>query len=123
MIAGARLTAFVASTDLARSDHFYAGVLGLAERSRSGFGIVYDGPGTELRITLVPELAAATYTVIGWEVPDIEGTVRLLRERGVEFLRFPDLKQDENDLWLAPDGTRVGWFADPDGNTLSVHQP
>jgi predicted enzyme related to lactoylglutathione lyase len=30
--------------------------------------------------------------------------------------------QDQPGAWQAPDGSRVGWFKDPDGNTLSLHQ-
>ena len=29
---------------------------------------------------------------------------------------------DEKGVWAAPDGTKVAWFRDPDGNLLSVSQ-
>jgi predicted enzyme related to lactoylglutathione lyase len=32
------------------------------------------------------------------------------------------MDQDEHGAWTAPSGTRVAWFRDPDGNTLSVSQ-
>jgi len=32
------------------------------------------------------------------------------------------MKQDELGIWTAPDGTKVAWFKDPDGNMLSVTQ-
>jgi hypothetical protein len=33
------------------------------------------------------------------------------------------MAQDEDGIWTAPSGSRVAWFADPDGNTLSLEQP
>jgi predicted enzyme related to lactoylglutathione lyase len=30
------------------------------------------------------------------------------------------LPQDELGIWTTPDGTKVAWFKDPDGNTLSL---
>jgi predicted enzyme related to lactoylglutathione lyase len=38
----------------------------------------------------------------------------------VEFLRFDGMEQDGRGIWRAPSGARVAWFADPDGNTLSL---
>ena len=48
--------------------------------------------------------------------------MRALRGRGVEFKRFEGLEQDESGAWTAPGGSRIAWFADPDGNTLSLQQ-
>jgi catechol 2,3-dioxygenase-like lactoylglutathione lyase family enzyme len=94
--------------------------LELAEQD--DFACVFDANGTELRVTLVPEKADAGYTVLGWAVDDIDNEVRLLGEQGVEFLRFEGMEQDGFGIWRAPNGTRVAWFRDPDGNTLSLSQ-
>jgi catechol 2,3-dioxygenase-like lactoylglutathione lyase family enzyme len=59
---------------------------------------------------------------LGWEVRDIVQTVRYLTNKGVEFQRFDGLPQDEAGIWQTPDGSRVAWFRDPDGNTLSLTQ-
>jgi len=32
------------------------------------------------------------------------------------------MEQDETGAWTAPGGARIAWFADPDGNTLSLQQ-
>jgi predicted enzyme related to lactoylglutathione lyase len=40
----------------------------------------------------------------------------------VAFTVYDGMGQDERGAWQAPDGSRVAWFKDPDGNTLSVHQ-
>ena len=42
---------------------------------------------------------------------------------GVAMMRVPGLPQDADGVWTTPDGSRVAWFHDPDGNTLSISQP
>jgi hypothetical protein len=32
------------------------------------------------------------------------------------------MQQDDLGIWTSPDGTKVAWFKDPDGNTLSISQ-
>ena len=117
------LVAFVASTDLDRSAAFYLDVLGLTEISRSPFALVVDGGGAPLRITLVDHKAEAPYTVLGWDIVDLTATVADLRGRGIVFTIYPSMDQDDDGAWQAPDGTRIVWFNDPDGNVLSLHQP
>ena len=55
-------------------------------------------------------------------VDDLDAAVTQLRDRGVVFKRYDGMDQDEHDAWLAPSGTRVAWFVDPDGNTRSFEQ-
>jgi len=41
----------------------------------------------------------------------------------VAFAATTDLLgQHEDGVWTTPGGERVAWFADPDGNTLSLTQ-
>jgi hypothetical protein len=54
---------------------------------------------------------------------DIVATIRALREAGVMFERYEGMAQDEDGVWIAPGGSRVAWFVDPDGNVLSLQQP
>lgn len=62
-------------------------------------------------------------SVLGWNVRDIVATVQSMRARGVVFTVYEGLGQDELGIWTAPDGqAKVAWFADPDGNVLSVSQ-
>jgi hypothetical protein len=68
------------------------------------------------------QFTPAQYTVLGWQVSGIENVVRDLGERGVHFEIFGFFKQDELGIWIAPDGDKVAWFKDPDGNTLSVSE-
>jgi catechol 2,3-dioxygenase-like lactoylglutathione lyase family enzyme len=122
MLRGAELVAFVASRDLDVSARFYGDVLGLELVESTSFANVFDAGGTMLRVTRVDEVASAAYTVLGWKVPDIEAAIGALRARGVEFKHYDGLEQDEHGAWTAPGGSRIAWFADSDGNTLSLQQ-
>jgi len=122
MLESCDLVAFVGAADLDRARAFYEGVLGLPVTERTDFACVFDSGGTMLRVTAVPAVAQPGYTVLGWRVPDITAVVRELTGRGVTVLRFDGMAQDEDGIWTTPGGDRVAWFADPDGNTLSLTQ-
>ena len=115
-----RLVAFAATRDLARAQRFYTDQLGLTLVEANPGAVVLDNDGVQLRVTLVAEKAEAPYTVLGWEVDDLKAAVAALRGRGVTFTRYPGMDQDNDDAWTAPDGTKVAWFSDPDGNVLSL---
>jgi catechol 2,3-dioxygenase-like lactoylglutathione lyase family enzyme len=107
---------------MARARSFYAGTLGLKLTDESPYACVFDANGTTLRVTAVPELIPAGYTVLGWLVDDIASAVRALVAREVEVKRFEGMEQDEQGVWTTPGGDKVVWFGDPDGNTLSLTQ-
>jgi len=120
VLQSAKLVAFSATSNAARAKAFYCDVLGLPLISEDGFALVLDAQGTMLRVSLVKDVVAAPYTVLGWEVADIAAVVRGLTAKGVQFERYPWMQQDELGIWSAPDGGSVAWFKDPDGNLLSV---
>jgi catechol 2,3-dioxygenase-like lactoylglutathione lyase family enzyme len=122
MLHDAELVAFVASRDLEASARFYGDVLGFELVESSPFASVFDAGGTTLRVTRVDAVAGAAYTVLGWKVADLDAAISALRTRSVEFKRYDGLEQDEHGAWTAPGGSRIAWFADPDGNTLSLQQ-
>ena len=101
---------------------FYEQALGLPVAEYNDFPCVLDANGTMLRITAVPEVSRASYTVLGWRVTDISATIRDLIAKGVVFLRYDGMDQDEDGIWTTPGGDKVAWFADPDGNILSLTQ-
>jgi hypothetical protein len=61
-----------------------------------------------------------SYTILNFEVDDIEAAVDELASRGVEFERYEGMEQDERGI--AHFGPDIAWFKDPAGNTLSVIQ-
>ncbi len=108
--------AFVGVDDLDRAHAFYVGLLGLDLADERPYALT----SPTLRITQVPVLAQVPWTVCGFTVGDLEAEVRALVARGLHFTVYDGMGQDDLGIWTAPDGTRVAWFADPDGNTLSL---
>jgi catechol 2,3-dioxygenase-like lactoylglutathione lyase family enzyme len=115
-----KIVAFVATSSPAKAKRFYRDKLGLRLVEASPFALVFDAHGTMLRVTPVDKVAAAGYTVLGWQVPDIVDAVKRLRKAGVRFERYDGMGQDKLGVWQSPSGARIAWFKDPDGNTLSI---
>jgi catechol 2,3-dioxygenase-like lactoylglutathione lyase family enzyme len=116
------IVAFVATARPDVAQGFYQDVLGLKLVERDSYALVFDAGGTMLRVVIVDSFDPQGFTVLGWGVADIAATVRELSARGVEFKRFEFMQQDDLGIWHAPEGSQVAWFADPDGNTLSLTQ-
>jgi hypothetical protein len=55
-------------------------------------------------------------------VNDIEAVVGWLKGQKVELERYPWIQDQASGIWTTPDGGKVAWFKDPDGNVLSVSQ-
>jgi len=122
MLGSTNIVAFVPITDAAKSRAFYEGVLGLRFVKDDGFAMVLDANGIMIRAAKMKEVTPAQFTVLGWQVSDIENVVQALQAKGVHFEIFGFFKQDELGIWTAPTGDKVAWFKDPDGNILSVSQ-
>jgi len=122
MLGSTRIIAFVPTRDSERARGFYVDILGLRFVKDDGFALVLDANGTTVRVAKVPEYTPAQFTILGWEVTDIEKLDTSLKEKGVYFEIFGFFKQDELGIWTAPNGDKVAWFKDPDGNTLSISQ-
>ena len=52
----------------------------------------------------------------------MEAMVKWLNGRGVTFEKYPFVKDQESGIWTTPNGDKVAWFKDPDGNVLSLSQ-
>lgn len=122
-LAHARPIAFVITRDRKMSEAFYGGTLGLARLPGDDFAAVFDLAGIPLRVTEVPGHLASPHPVLGWQVADIAATVHALAAKGVAMTIYEGLGQDALGIWTAPDGVaKVAFFADPDGNGLSLTQ-
>jgi catechol 2,3-dioxygenase-like lactoylglutathione lyase family enzyme len=122
MLSSAAPVAFIPSTDLERARRFYEGALGQRVASVDDFAVVLDVDGLTVRVVKVgDELQAQPFTVFGWRVADLDAEIAALAEAGIDFLRFDGMDEDDAGVWTAPGGTRIAWFKDPDGNTLSLN--
>lgn len=111
----------IAVDDIDRAMRFYSEKLGLTVRRLS------DDPNSAL-VELGSDrllLYKSTYsrgetTYASFMVDDLEGCVRELRDKGVQFEEYdlPGLKT-ENGIATFGD-MKTGWFKDSEGNTLAV---
>jgi len=123
LAASAKLMGFLPTRNAERARAFYEGILGLRFISDDQFALVMKSGEVTLRIARVPEYTPYPFTVLGWEVANMEESYAALEAKGVKFERFPFLPPSGPAIWDAPGGAaRVAWFKDPDGNTLSISQ-
>jgi catechol 2,3-dioxygenase-like lactoylglutathione lyase family enzyme len=122
MLASAKLVGFVPTKDYDQARAFYVGKLGFDFVSLDQFALVVSVGGHKIRIGKIPNLTPLQGTILGWEVSDISAAATWLQERGVPTEKFPFVQDRELGIWTAPNGDKVAWFKDPDGNILSVSQ-
>lgn len=113
---------FAATTDPVGSREFYENKLGLRFITDSPFALVFDVAGTMLRVQKVEKVVSPPYTSLGFEVADIHEAVKAAIESGVIFEHYDFLQQDDVGIWTTPDGARIAWCKDPDGNVVSLSQ-
>jgi predicted enzyme related to lactoylglutathione lyase len=112
--------ATVAVQNLQTAAQFYEGKLGLKKLSDEMEVLVYQSGKSSIMV--YPSQFAGTNqaTAVTWQVDDVDGTVRALKEKGIAFERyeFPDVEH-EGDVHVFGK-IRNAWFKDPDGNILSI---
>jgi len=109
--------------DIEAAKKFYGETLGLN---------VTDGPMGILTLELAgdrptmiypkPDFTPATYTILNFQVEDVDAAVDDLTARGVEMERYEGFDQDEKGI-MRDNGPTIAWFKDPAGNVLSVLKP
>jgi catechol 2,3-dioxygenase-like lactoylglutathione lyase family enzyme len=122
MLASGKMIGFVPTKDAPKARAFYEGKLGFHFVSDDPFALVVRAGESTIRIAKAQDFTPAPYTVLGWEVKDIEAVVRWLQKQGVACEKYPFVEDRELGIWTAPSGDKVAWFKDPDGNVLSVSQ-
>ncbi len=122
MLGTTDIVAFVPITDSERARSFYEGMLGLRFVKDDGFALGLEANGVMIRAAKMKEVTPAQFTILGWQVTNIEDVVRALQQKGVRFEIFGFFKQDDLGIWTAPTGDKVALFKDPDGNILSVSE-
>jgi catechol 2,3-dioxygenase-like lactoylglutathione lyase family enzyme len=120
MLNSAKVVGFIPTKNFKRAKLFYGTSLGLRLVAEDNFALVFESGVTAIRIVKVDDFKAQEFTILGWQVADIQESVAMLKERGITFERYPWMKQNESGIWTAPGGVCVAWFKDPDGNVLSM---
>ncbi|HEX7235504.1 MAG TPA: VOC family protein [Gammaproteobacteria bacterium] len=122
MLTHSKLQSIIWTSRIAEAETFYRDVLGLTLRGKSDGALVFDVGGGALRVAPVPATTRGEHTVMGFAVADVDAAIASLSARGVVFERFLGFPHAENATVITPDGAKVAWFRDPDGNILSVVQ-
>jgi len=122
MLDTAKMAGFLITTDYDKARAFYEGKLGFQFVSLDQFALVVRVGEQKIRISRLAPFEPRQFTVLGWEVADIEAVVAWLKQQGVETEKYPFVQDKEHGIWLTPNGDKVAWFKDPDGNVLSVAQ-
>ena len=123
MLAEAKATSGFAVPDTDEAKRFYGETLGLevAVFDEENGVMALKLTGGDVLVYRKPDFEPATYTILNFEVDDIDAAVDGLAARGVEFERYDDFDQDEKGIMHGP-GPLIAWFKDPAGNILSVLQ-
>ncbi|MDB5136249.1 MAG: Glyoxalase/bleomycin resistance protein/dioxygenase [Mucilaginibacter sp.] len=122
MLINETLKTFVPTIKPQEAKTFYQDILELKLLNEDSYGIEFDSGGTLLRVITVRELKPHEFTVLGWNVKDIETMIRTLNDKSVYCEKYDFLTQDDLGIWTSPNNSKVAWFKDPDGNILSLSQ-
>ena len=122
MLASGKMVGFIPTKDYAKARAFYEGKLGFEFVSLDQYALVMNAGGLMIRIAKVPNFTPLQGTILGWQVENIQSVATWLRDRGVPLEKYPFVQDRELGIWTTPNGDRVAWFKDPDGNILSISQ-
>ena len=132
MLSSGRTATRLPAQDLDRARRFYAEKLGLEPVEERPGGLLYRCGDTEFALFASEGAASGDHTQMGWEVDDIDSTVRELRDRGVVFEEydFPGMRTVDGIAEVEGNypskggiGERAVWFRDSEGNLLGIGQP
>jgi catechol 2,3-dioxygenase-like lactoylglutathione lyase family enzyme len=131
MLGNGRVASRLPAQNLERARAWYAEKLGLEPVEEREGGLRYVCAAGEFALFQSAGSASGDHTQMGWEVEDIEATVRELRARGVVFEEYdvPGLEtvdgiaEIEGNYPSKGSGERGAWFRDSEGNMLGIGQP
>jgi catechol 2,3-dioxygenase-like lactoylglutathione lyase family enzyme len=122
MLGQSKATSGFAVNDMNKAREFYEGTLGLSVEVLSeehGLTRLQLADDHDVLMYLSADMTPASYTILNFEVDDIDAAVDELTSRGVSFERYDDFEQDDKGVLRGP-GPEIAWFKDPSGNVLSV---
>jgi catechol 2,3-dioxygenase-like lactoylglutathione lyase family enzyme len=108
--------------DIDAARDFYENTLGLKVTEEMGLLTLQLAGDRPTIIYPKPDHTPATYTILNFQVEDIDAAVDELTARGVTFERYEGFPQDEKGV-MRGNGPDIAWFKDPAGNILSVLRP
>jgi len=121
MLADAKAYSGLAVKDMQQAREFYADTLGLRTSEEYGLLWLHLASGRDTLVYEQPDATPASFTILNFEVNDIDAVVDALAARDVRFERYDSMDQDDRGVFRA-EGPYIAWFKDPSGNLLSVLQ-
>lgn len=122
-LASAGVVTHILTRDPTASKAWYMQALGLTLLEDDDYGCALSMNEATLRITQIDDHQAGQHPVLGWQVADITATIQALNAKGVTMTIYEGYGMDALGIWSSPDGaSKLAWFADPDGNVLSLSQ-
>ena len=116
-----RIFSSFSTNHLEESIHFYSGVLGFAlEVKGDKFLHVSLNEGVTVVIYAKDDHVPASYTVLNFQIEDIQKRVEELSKKGVVFEQYPDFDTDALGISWDDKGSQIAWFKDPGGNILAL---
>ena len=107
--------------DLKAAEKFYGETLGVPVSEHYGLLTLHLAGGRDTLVYPKPDHTPATYTILNFQVDEIDAAVDELISRGVELEKYDGLGQDDKGINRAG-GPYIAWFKDPAGNILAVLQ-
>ena len=108
--------------DIQKAKKFYGQTLGLdVSETEEGLALRIAGGG-QVFIYPKPNHTPASFTILNFQVDDVDQAVDGLTKLGVRFEHYDgDIKTDEKGIHRSDGaGPTIAWFKDPAGNILSV---
>jgi catechol 2,3-dioxygenase-like lactoylglutathione lyase family enzyme len=121
MLANAKSYSGLAVHDMQESRQFYSETLGLRTSEEYGLMWLHLAGGRDTLVYEQPNATPASFTILNFEVDDIDATVDALSAQGVRFEHYDGTAQDRKGVFR-DEGPYIAWFKDPSGNVLSVLQ-
>jgi catechol 2,3-dioxygenase-like lactoylglutathione lyase family enzyme len=119
MLAESKAFSGFAVDDIDKARQFYGDTLGLETSEEHGLLFLHLAGDRTTLIYPKPDHSPASYTILNFPVDDIERAVDDLVARGVSFVHYEGMGQDEKGI-MRGNGPDIAWFTDPAGNILSV---
>jgi catechol 2,3-dioxygenase-like lactoylglutathione lyase family enzyme len=107
------------ANDITAERAFYSDTLGLTVRDEMGGLDIRLPGGARLYIYPKENHEPATFTVLNFQVGDVDRAVDELTAAGVRFERYDGMEQDAKGV-MRGNGPTIAWFKDPCGNILSI---
>ena len=119
MLANSKAFSGFAVSDIEAARAFYGDTLGLEVTEAHGILTLHLAGDRPTIVYPKSDHEPATYTILNFQVDDVEAAVDELTARGVRFEIYEGAPQDEKGI-VRGQGPEIAWFTDPAGNILSV---